>query len=387
MDDKLFKFFAVDTKKRIVFLLFIPILLCLLCVCILCFVTFQPRKPSTGNIPVHTVTEFTHPTSNIVQVIDDNDEKYILTKNTIEKYDVSKELVWKYDNIKYWMGVENIVADDRYIYFDNSETTTALDKQTGKVVWEEKHYNGGITSTEIIGSYKNFIFLEIYNYGLYTINKDNGKTLWFLNYSRNYAELSFFQDKVIIFLRDKVVICDLFTGKQIDILEFDLAYTLIQKNSTLYFGERIGSSSWRLESYDLNSHMEHILFNTDERMLCLSIKNNNLFLATENDIYKINLSGEKVWKKKFGGNECISMLVSDKLILLRDAYNHVYGINPETGDSYGYIENYHVKEHLENNAFIDDHEKINIFLLFGHGYIQLIENVDFGNVRSHMTSP
>jgi outer membrane protein assembly factor BamB len=366
--------FKECSKKRIAFLFFIILFLCVTSVSIFCLIKYLTKQPSIGNIPIQTVSVFTHPTSQIVQILDENGhEKYVLTKTSIEKYNVDRELVWKYDKIEYWMNVKNIIIDDKYLFFDNSEKTIALEKLTGKIVWEENHDEDIITSSEIIGSYNNYIFLEILNYGLYTIDKDNGRTVWSFHYFHRNAELSFFQDKVIIFLRDQVIVCDLFTGKKLDIVLFNLSYSLAQKDSTLYFGERNDSSSWSLESYELMSHKKNNLFTTSKKIQCLRIKEDNLFLIIENDAYKLNNKGEIVWRMNFGGNGCNSLIVSDKLILMNDTYNHLYGINSDTGESYGYIENYQISTQLKRFAFIDDQGKINIFLLQDHSYIQLRE--------------
>lgn len=328
------------------------------------------QKPDIGILPLYLCAEYSHPTSTIIQVVESGNDKYLLTKNSIEKIDDHRNVKWKYDAIESWMVIEKLLIDSNYLYFDNSRTTIALDKDTGNTIWVRDHIDNVTTSTKILGEYGDFIFVEVFNYGMYVLDKNDGEIQWSYHYFRSYADIFFFNDRVISFLRDKILVFNIYTGDVLDEKRISLSYTATLSKDLLYYVQKIDDSLWELETYDIKTFNTEKILRIDKKTTCLDVVDENIFLVAEDSIYKTDDNGNVVWKTKFHAGNCNSIIVSKNLLLFSDAYNQVHGVNSDTGEMYGSIKNYKIKTSLKENIYIDESAKINIFLLFDHNFYQ-----------------
>jgi outer membrane protein assembly factor BamB len=332
----------------------------------------QNGRPNFGKLPFLLNWEISNVSEKIRTVVTDGASVFLFsTDNVIVKYDLNQSPLWRTKKLPSWKDITNMLVDEGYLYYDDSEFTYSVNKITGETFWSTKHPDGLIASSKILKVTNDQVFVELYDHGLFVLDKITGELIWKIHYTREYADLFIVDNDAILLITNHILIYDIKSGKILKDIRTGIKSASSINNGFIFYSEENDQNHYELRSYDPRTGEIQTIFISKKRIFALEVDNESIYINTDLKIIKLSKTGEVFWEYNYPNAFCTSFYPSRKILLVFDNQGSLFGIDPESGSYIDAVKNYHFLETAKYS--IIKNEKIEIFLANDHDIFQYIE--------------
>jgi hypothetical protein len=330
-------------------------------------------RPNIGKLPFTLDWEFSQVDRRIQAIVPDGPTVLLVTRNALEKYDNQQNLLWQIQISDYWKSINEPILDENRLYFDDTESVVAVNKNNGRIIWSSKHSDGVIADSKFLGVSNGRVFVEFYDHGLNALDTTTGKFVWNFHYSREYADVHFFEDKIVLFLTEQILIVDVKNGNVLKKIEIGLSKSSAAEGKKVYYGEVIDSGNYQLRSYDINTGEINTIYSSAEEINCIKINRDIIYINSGLKIIKLTTSGKVVWEIEYPRNFIKSMYSSDKYLFAVDKGGRLFGLESIDGRYIGEIRNYRLTNPMMYTIYYDNNNLIELLLATNHGVYKFKE--------------
>ncbi|HUH48150.1 MAG TPA: PQQ-binding-like beta-propeller repeat protein, partial [Arenibacter sp.] len=259
------------------------------------------------------------------------------------------KLVWEND-LKYNKApgfVTGLVSDGNIVYTGFSESLSALEVDSGKVLWRNTAWRGGEGTTPTMTIAGDMLIASSHWGAIYAQNRHTGELVW----SRGDDGLRF-RDGVVSYRddylwvaeRDKVFKLDLKTGETVHSITTGMEHTgtsapIVLKDKVIVAGSHPGIASFDLETGRKlwQFEVDPALFYTpsyfqDQQQSLEStpilVGENLIFGAMDGKVYVINANtGSLIWDTKLGAPILTSVAINSEGFFIGDFAGNIYFFN------------------------------------------------------------
>jgi outer membrane protein assembly factor BamB len=355
--------FHISTQRIIKFPVWAITLLVLTCISLLIIfglLFFPPNgRPNIDKLPFTLDWEFSQVDGKIQSIVPDGPTVLLVTRNVLEKYDNQKNLLWQIKITDYWKSINKPILDENRLYFDDTESVVAVNKNNGQIIWSAKHSDGVIADSKFLGVSNGRVFVELYDHGLYALDTSTGEIVWNLHYSREYAGIHFYEDKIVILLTKQILIVDVKNGNVINEVEIGISKSSASEGGKVFYGEEIDSGNNKLQSYVINTGEINTIYSSAEEINCIIINKDIIYINSGLKIIKLTTSGKVLWEIDYPRYYINSMYSSENNLFVIDAGGRFFGLDTNDGRYVGEIRDYRLKDtalyaiNKDNNHLID----------------------------------
>jgi outer membrane protein assembly factor BamB len=316
-------------------------------------------RPNFDKLPFTLDWEFSQVNGRIQAIVPDGVSVLLVTNNALEKYDNQQNLLWQIKISDYWKSINKPILDENHLYFDDTESIVAINKNTGQNIWSTKHPNGIIADSKFLGVSKGRVFIELYDHGLYAVDTVTGEIVWNLHYSREYAGIHFYEDQIIILLTKQILIVDVKNGNVINEVVIGISKSSTSDGEKIFYGEGIDFGNNKLQSYDINTGEINTIYRSSEEINCIILDKDIIYINTGLKIIKLTTSGKVFWAINYPKDYINSMYSSENILFVIDARGRFFSLDTNNGRYVGEIRDYRLKDtamyaiNKDNNHLID----------------------------------
>ncbi|NKI27589.1 PQQ-binding-like beta-propeller repeat protein [Arenibacter sp. 6A1] len=258
----------------------------------------------------------------------------------------SGKLVWDKD-LKYNRApgfITGLVTDGKIVYTGYSDSLSAIEVNTGRVLWQNKAWKGGEGTTPTMTIADNVLLASRHWGAIYAHDRFTGELLW----SRNDDGLRFrdgvlsYKDKYLwVAEQDKLHQLDLKTGKTVHSFITGMQHTGTSAPIVLQDRVIISGSHPGVASFDLKTGKKQWEFQVDPALFYtpsyfsdqqqslettpILVGENLIFGAMDGKVYVVNaVTGSLVWKTALGAPLITSAAISADGFFICDFAGNIY---------------------------------------------------------------
>ena len=352
-------------KKIPIWAIILLLLTCISFLIILGLLLFPPNgRPNIDKLPFTLDWEISQVDGRIQAIVPDGSMVLIVTNNALEKYDNQQNLLWQMKNPDYWKIINKPILGEDTMFIDDTESVIAINKTNGHNIWSTKHPNEIIARAKFLGISNGRVFVELYDHGLYALDTTTGEIVWNLHYSREYAGIHFYEDKIVILLTKQILILDVKNGNVINKVEIGFSNFSASEGEKIFYGVEINSGNYELRTYDVNTGVIEVIYRTGEEIHCVSLTKGIIYINSGLRIIKLSTSGEVFWDIDYPRYFIHSIYPSEGKLFVLDEGGRFFGLNSIDGRFIGEIRNYRLTNPKMYTIYNDNNNSVELLLCY-----------------------